>query len=376
VWEKTIQAAEKCNEPGRFTAFVGFEWTSVPKGNDLHRNVIFRDGGDRARQVVPLTTLEPIGTTYPLDLYDYLADYESKTGGKVFALAHNGNLSNGWMFPTEQTYAGGVVDENYVKLRARWEPLYKITQVKGDGGPHPALSPDDEFADYETWDAGHLDLSVAKTEDMLQREYAREALKQGFVLQKKLGVNPHKFGFSGATDSHTSLATAEEDSFWGKAADAEPSTTRVEHPFTKTDKGAFEGYERVASGYTGVWATENTCEALWDAMVRREVYATTGRRMRVRFFGGWDFTDDDLRSRAPAFRVYEKGVPMGADLPEKSGDAPTFMVYALHDPIGANLDCIQIVPQANAFCYARVLFAPGDQQQARFRCQLHRHLCT
>jgi hypothetical protein len=343
VWEKTIQAAEKYNEPGRFTAFIGFEWTSVPKGNNLHRNVVFRDDGDRAQQVVPMTTLAPVGSTDPLDLYEYLANYESKTGGRVFALAHNGNLSNGWMFPTESTYAGGAVDENYVRLRARWEPLYEITQIKGDGETHPALSPDDEFADYETWDAGNLDLSVAKTDDMLQREYAREALKQGFALEKKLGVNPYKFGFSGATDSHTSLATAEEDNFWGKAANVEPSATRVDHPFSKTDKGVFEGYELVASGYTGVWAAENTRKALWDAMVRREIYATTGPRIRVRFFGGWAFSDDDLRSRAPAFRGYEKGVPMGGDLPAKSGDAPTFLVYALRDPIGANLDRIQII---------------------------------
>lgn len=344
VWDQTIAAAEKYNEPGRFTAFIGFEWTSVPKGNNLHRNVVFRDNGNRAGQVMPLTTQAPAGTTDPLDLYQYLEDYEAKTGGQAFALAHNGNLSNGWMFPLEDTYAGGKVDENYVTQRARWEPLYEITQIKGDGEAHPFLSPDDEFADYENWDAGNLDLSVAKTDDMLAREYAREALKQGFILEKRLGVNPYKFGFSGATDSHTSLATAEEENFFGKAANAEPSLTRAEHPFAKTENGAFEGYELVASGYTGVWATENTREALWDAMVRREVYATTGPRMLVRFFGGWDYTDDDLRSRAPAFRGYEKGVPMGGDLPSSEGKgAPTFMVFALRDPIGANLDRVQIV---------------------------------
>lgn len=344
VWDTIVNAAEKYNEPGRFTAFIGYEWTSVPQGNNLHRNVIFRDGEERARQVMPMTTIPPLGSTDPLDLYKWMENYEAKTGGKVFALAHNGNLSNGWMFPIDKTYAGGRVNNNYVQQRAKWEPLYEITQIKGDGEAHPYLSTDDEFADYETWDAGNLDLSTAKKPSMLQYEYAREALKQGLKLEKKLGTNPYKFGFSGATDSHTSLATAEEENFFGKSTSAEPSKKRVNHPFSKTDKGVFEGYEMVSSGYTGVWASENTREALWDAMARREVYSTTGPRIPVRFFGGWEYTKDDLRSRAPAFRGYEKGVPMGGDLTKAPKDkAPTFMVYALRDPIGANLDRIQIV---------------------------------
>lgn len=344
VWEDIVGAAEKYNEPGRFTAFIGFEWTSVPKGFNLHRNVILRDNGDRARQVLPLTTQPPHGTTDPLDLYKWLEEYESKTGGKAFAFAHNGNLSNGWMFPTEDTYAGGKVDENYVKLRAKWEPHYEITQIKGDGETHPVLSPEDEFADYETWDVGNLDLTELKKPEMLKGEYGREALKQGLALQAKLGYNPYKFGFGGATDSHTSLSTAEEDNFFGKAPSAEPSATRVNHPFIASKLGTIEGYKLVASGYTGIWAMENTRTALFDAMQRRETYGTTGPRMRVRFFGGWDYTDDDLRSRAPAFRGYEKGVPMGGDLPAAGGKkAPSFMIYALRDPIGANLDRIQVV---------------------------------
>ena len=344
VWNNIIDAAEKYNEPGRFTAFIGYEWTSVPQGNNLHRNVVLRDGGERARQVLPMTTIRPLGSTDPLDLYKWLGNYEDNTRGRAFALAHNGNLSNGWMFPTDKTYAGGEVNREYVQQRAKWEPLYEITQIKGDGEAHPYLSPDDEFADYETWDAGNLDLSTAKEPGMLQREYAREALKQGLALDTSVGGNPYKFGFSGATDSHTSLTTAEEDNYFGKSAAAEPSRNRVHHPFSKTDKGVFEGYEMVASGYTGVWATENTREAIWDAMARREVYATTGPRIPVRFFGGWEFSRDDLRSRAPAFHGYEKGVPMGGDLSKApGGKAPTFMVYALRDPIGANLDRIQIV---------------------------------
>jgi hypothetical protein len=343
VWQSIIDAAERYNEPGRFTALIGFEWTSVPLGNNLHRNVVLRDNGNKASLVEPPVTIPPFGSTDPHHLYDWLEAYENKTGGKAFALAHNGNLSNGRMFPTDKRFDGSTVDQRYVERRARWEPLYEITQIKGDGEAHPMLSPDDEFADYENWDAGNLDLSEAKTTDMLAAEYAREALKRGFELEARFGTNPYRFGFSGATDSHTSLSTADEDNYFGKSTIAEPSPKRMEHPFTKNENGAFEGYELVASGYTGVWAMENTRASLWDAMVRRETYATTGPRMTVRFFGGWDFTESDLNSRQPAFRGYEKGVPMGADLRTRASDAPSFMVYALRDPIGANLDRIQIV---------------------------------
>ena len=343
LWRGITEAADEFNEPGRFTAFIGFEWTSVPKGFNLHRNVILRDGGERARQVVPLTTQPPYGTTDPLDLYAWLEDYESKTGGQALAIAHNGNLSNGWMFPTRRTYAGGRVDKNYVEQRAKWEPLYEVTQIKGDGEAHPYLSPNDEFANFEQLDKGNLDLTELKENEMLQREYAREALKNGLLLEERLGTNPYKFGMVGATDSHTSLATADEDNFFGKSVSAEPSKTRIEHPFIESELAAIEGWELSAAGYQGVWATENTREALFDAMERKETYATTGPRIIVRFFGGWDYTEDDLRSRTPAFRGYEKGVPMGGDLPAASGEAPSFMVYALRDSVGANLDRIQIV---------------------------------
>jgi len=345
VWETVVEKAEQYNQPGIFTAFIGYEWTSLYKGNNLHRNVVLRDNGDRALMVEPLVTQPPVGTIDPLDLYEWLQNYEDKTGGKAFALAHNGNLSNGLMFPTEKQFTGAAIDENYVRLRAKWEPLYEFTQIKGDGETHPVLSPDDAFADYETWDVGNLDLTEAKTEEMLKGEYAREALKQGMMLAAKLGTNPYKFGAVGSTDSHTSLSTADSDNYFGKATNAEPSPTRMKHPFAKTDIGAFEGYELVASGYTGVWAEENTRHALWDAMKRRETYATTGPRMMVRFFGGWDYSENDLRSRLPAFAGYERGVPMGGELRDapEGAAAPTFMVYALRDPIGANLDRIQII---------------------------------
>ena len=344
VWETIVNSAEKYNDPGLFTAFIGYEWTSVPKGFNLHRNVILRDNADLALKVQPPTTQPPIGSTDPLVLYQWLEDYETKVGGRAFAFSHNGNLSNGWMFPTEETYAGGTVDENYVKLRARWEPHYEVTQIKGDGEAHPYLSPEDEFADYETWDVGNLDISQLKKPEMLKGEYAREALKQGLALEAKLGYNPYKFGFGGATDSHTALATADEDNFFGKSTSVEPSADRVSHPFVATELGTFEGYKLVASGYTGIWAHENTRAALFDAMERRETYGTTGPRMIVRFFGGWDFAESDVNANNAASIGYEKGVPMGGDLKEADGEkAPTFMVSALRDPQSANLDRVQIV---------------------------------
>ena len=345
IWDKVVEAADAYNDPGTFTALIGSEWTSLVMGSNLHRNVIFRDNADRARQVMPYTTQEPIGSTDPLKLYKWMENYEAKTGGTVLALAHNGNLSNGIMFPVDAQYTGRKLDAFYVEQRAKWEPMYEITQIKGDGETHPFLSPDDVFADYETWDAGNLDLSEAKKPEMLQYEYGREALKNGLLLEARLGTNPYKFGLVGSTDSHTGLSTAEEGNFFGKHSGAEPSPERMKHAFAETENGKFDGWQQVASGLAGVWAKENTREAIFDAMARREVYATTGSRIMVRFFGGWDYTPDDLNSRQPAFRGYEKGVPMGGNFSARKGDkSPTFMVYALHDPIiGANLDRIQIV---------------------------------
>ncbi|SMF12818.1 Protein of unknown function [Alteromonadaceae bacterium Bs31] len=343
VWTDIVNASEKYNEPGLFTAFIGFEWTSVPKGFNLHRNVILRDSAKQALQMQPPTTQAPSGSTDPVTLWAWLENYEKTTGGSAFAFAHNGNLSNGWMFPTTSTYHGNTVDKNYVELRAKWEPHYEITQIKGDGEAHPYLSPDDEFADYETWDVGNLDISDLKKPEMYKGEYAREALKQGLLLEKKFGTNPYKFGVGGATDSHTALATADEDNYFGKAVNAEPSSERVNHPFVKNDNGSFEGYKLVASGYTGIWAHENTREALFDAMQRKETYATTGPRMTVRFFGGWGYQDKDVFANDPAAIGYKKGVPMGGDITKGKGKAPSFMVYATKDPISGNLDRIQII---------------------------------
>jgi hypothetical protein len=345
TWERTVEAADDYNDPGRFTTFIGYEWTSLIKGNNMHRVVIYRDGADRALQMVPYTTTPPEGSPDPRDLWQWLTTYEEKTGGDVLAIAHNGNLSNGIMFPFEAQWNGRKLDQEYVSQRAKWERLYEVTQIKGDGEAHPFLSPDDEFADYETWDIGNLnDPPTVKTDDMLAAEYAREALKRGLALEAKLGTNPYKFGMIGSTDSHTALATAQEDNFFGKHSGAEPSPERMGHPFWSNEKGTTMGWGQVSSGLAAVWATENTRSALFDAMERKEVYATTGSRMAVRFFGGWDFTEEDVASRTPAFSGYSKGVPMGGDLmPTAAGRAPSFMVYALRDPIGGNLDRIQII---------------------------------
>jgi hypothetical protein len=344
AWESTVKLAEKYNDPGTFTAFIGYEWTSLVKGANMHRVVIYRNGGEMGIQMVPYTTVEPQGSTNPRDLWKWMAGYEKKTGGDVLAIAHNGNLSNGIMFPLEAQWDGRKLDKSYVMQRDKWEPLYEATQIKGDGETHPYLSPDDEFADYETWDLGNLDASVAKTDDMLAGEYAREALKRGLVIEEALGTNPYKFGMIGSTDSHTSLATAEEDNFFGKHSGAEPSPTRMDHPFMKTDVGTLFGWQMVASGYAAVWATENTREAIFDAMERKEVYATTGCRMTVRFFGGYDFVKEDAMNRLPADVGYKKGVPMGGELRANESDkAPTFLVAALKDPLSGNLDRIQII---------------------------------
>jgi len=214
AWAKTVEAAERYNDPGNFTAFIGYEWTSLVTGNNMHRVVVYRDGGDKGGQMVPFTTVEPTGSTNPRDLWKWLEEYEAKTGGDVLAIAHNGNLANGIMFPMRAQFDGRKLDDEYVQTRAKWEPLYEATQIKGDGETHPFLSPDDEFADYETWDIGNLDVSEAKTEDMLAGEYAREALKRGLAIEERLGTNPYKFGMIGSTDSHTSLATAQEDNFF------------------------------------------------------------------------------------------------------------------------------------------------------------------
>ena len=345
AWQETIAAAEHYNEPGRFTAFIGYEWTSNTGGNNLHRNVIFRDNADKASQVEPFTVIAPYGSDNPAELWKWMDAYEKKTGGSVLAISHNGNLSNGLMFPVVEAF-GKKIDREYVETRAKWERLYEATQTKGDSESHPYLSPNDEFANFERWDKGNLDGSVAKKKEMLEFEYARSALKNGLKLELTLGVNPYKFGLVGSSDAHTGLTAMEEDNFFGKTTPQEPSPHRRMKPFFENPQSGVKvmDWEVSASGYAAVWAKENTRASLWDAMQRKETYATTGPRMIVRFFGGWDFDVKDADNRLPAQIGYTKGVPMGGDLVQApQGKVPTFLVAALKDPLGANLDRYQIV---------------------------------
>jgi hypothetical protein len=340
MWEPYIQAAERFNEPGKFTAFIGYEWTSMPDGDNLHRVVVFRDGADKAVRTVPLSALESANVE---DLWKVLDAYEQETGGRVLAIPHNPNVSGGRMFALAD-FVGNPLTREYAEKRARWEPLMEATQQKGDSESHPVLSPADEFASYEKWDKMNLGASKKHQDAWLEAEYARAALKNGLKLESELGVNPFKFGMIGSTDSHVGISAVEEENFFGKMTNYEPSPHRAEHVAYKLEGEQIQGADLSASGYAGVWATENTREAIWDAMKRKEVYASTGPRMTVRFFGGWEFEAADARNRLPAAVGYAKGVPMGGDLrTAPKGKVPTFLVAAAKDPMGANLDRYQII---------------------------------
>jgi len=316
-WHLETAAAEKYNEPGLFTALIGYEWSSAPGGANLHRNVIFRDGKDKADTIIPFSSYDSVD---PEDLWEFMDTYEKNTGGKMLAIAHNGNLSDGLMFDDVTLTTKEPLDRDYAERRMRWEPIYEVTQIKGDGETLPALSPSDEFADYYTWEPASFSEKTT-TPEMLPNEYA-----------------------------HTSIPSTEEDSFFGKISAAEPSGSPLRYeelvngrlspdPETKTRL-----YESMAGGLTAIWSRENTREALWDAMARKEVYATTGTRLRVRVFGGWDLAAADMERSNFAEHGYDHGVPMGGDLAHApDGKAPTMLVRVLRDPDGANLDRIQII---------------------------------
>ena len=342
AWEEYTALADRYNEPGRFSAIIGYEYTTRG-GFNLHRNVLFRGDASMANQMLPFSQFD---SQNPEDLWKALDAFEKRTGADVLAIPHNGNLSNGLMFSVE-TNAGKPLTKKIAALRAALEPIVEVTQIKGDGESHPFLSPNDEFADYETWDAANLDGTEVKKKEMLQYEYARSALKIGMQLEKKLGVNPFKFGMAAGTDGHTALTAVEENNFFGKHPGVEPSPKRWENVVIKSsldDSLTTVGWQQAAGGYTAVWATENTRAAIFDAIVRKETYATTGSRMTVRFFGGWDFAKADALSRMPAGIGYEKGVPMGGDLYRApTGKSPTFLVAAMKDPLSGNLDRIQII---------------------------------
>ena len=341
TWRDYAALADKYNEPGVFTALIGYEYTTRG-GYNLHRNVVFRGDASVASRTVPFSQFD---SQNPEDLWRELARFEEQTGSQVLAIPHNGNLSNGRMFAVE-TNDGRPYSRELAELRARMEPIVEVTQIKGDGEAHPFLSPNDEFADYETWDKSNLNGTEAKKPEMLQYEYAREALKNGLVLEAKLGVNPFKFGMIGSTDSHTAMSTPEEENFFGKHSGVEPEPHRWDHVVIEAPNPDFtiRGWQQAAAGLAVVWATENTREAIFDAMMRKETYATTGTRIMVRFFGGWEFTEQDAMTRMPAGAGYAKGVPMGGDLrAAPRGASPTFLVGAMKDMYSGNLDRIQIV---------------------------------
>ncbi|RGP41495.1 hypothetical protein BPTFM16_01801 [Altererythrobacter insulae] len=339
IWGAHLEMLDRYNKPGKFTAFAGFEYTLMPGGNNLHRVVIFRDGRDRTGQILPYPGL----TTTAEGLWDYMIAYEDATGGDVLAIPHNSNLSNGLMFELTMP-GGGPMTAEYARKRAKAEPVVEVTQIKGDSESHPFLSPNDEMAGFgvKGWELGNLPLTAKTSDDMLAGNYIREALKRGLSLEEQLGVNPYAFGVIGSTDSHTSLATGDEGNFFGKHTGNEPdfNDRAVQGQNLGTRIGRF-GWHYLAGGYAAAWARGNTRAEIFDAFQRREVYATTGPRMVVRMFGGFDFSEDDWDGDWVR-TGYTRGVPMGGDL-EDRGNAPVFLVSALKDPDGANLDRVQMV---------------------------------
>ena len=342
IWRNFVDLADTYNEPGRFTAMTGYEWTSTPRGDNLHRVVILADGADKTSQTIPFSLFD---SEDPEDLWNYLSMYEERTGGRAMAIPHNGNLSNGLMF-NGMNFKGEKITADYAERRMRWEPLYEMTQIKGDEEAHPFLSTDDEFADFENWDVANIAGTGAKEKSMLQFEYARPALKLGLKLGNELGVNPYKFGMMGASDTHTALATTREENYFGKYQQTEPSPDRHNHEVIPADDPALRimTSQEQAGSLMAVWARDNTRRDIFDSMRRKEVYATTGTRIRVRVFGGWDFEEDEVIRPDFIDQGYQRGVPMGGDLRKApEGMAPTFMIRALRDPDGANLDRIQII---------------------------------
>ncbi len=345
LWHQVVDNAEQYNDPGRFTAFTGYEWTAGGFTN-LHRVVIFRDGPDKTYQTIPFTTFD---SHQPENLWRYMNDYQNDTGGSVLAIPHNSNLSGGEMFARHK-FGGAPLTRQWAELRNRFEPLLEITQYKGDSEAHPTLSPTDEFADFETWngwrgviDGTKTNLSKDEYITKKQGEYARSALKAGLDLEVDLGTNPFKYGIVGGTDSHTSLAAADNDNFWGKFSRDAPSDTRLKTRWVPSWERPLN-WEMGAAGYTGVWAHENTRAALFAAMQRREVYASTGPRIKVRFFGGWDYSKGDAQRNDLVDIGYNYGVPMGGDLTHApSGRSPRFLIHAAKDPDGANLDRVQVI---------------------------------
>ena len=347
VWQRITAAAEKYNEPGRFTAIIGFEWTSGPSGNNLHRNVLFRDGKDKADTIIPMSTYD---SEDPEDLWKWMADYESKTGGRLLAIPHNGNLSNGLMFDDVTLTTKKPLDRAYAESRRRWEPVYETTQMKGDGETHPSLSPSDEFANFERWDKGSFGVEL-KTPAMLPVStpggaQARPGLR-AIAWRQPVQVRLDRFDrFTYRPLDHAGEQLLRQGGPARTDRRSDPLHRSDRRPLSRgpRPKTQLTSRETSASGLAAVWSRANTREAIWDGLARKEVYATTGTRIVVRVFGGYDLAASDLDVSDFAENGYAKGVPMGGDLKAApAGKAPVFLVRALRDVDGANLDRIQMI---------------------------------
>ena len=335
AWTNLGEVADAYNQPGTFTAFIGWEWSTIPGGANLHRIVVSDAGQEHTDKFLPFGSND---SPYPEDLWDWLDKTSNETGVEFVAIPHNSNISRGLMF-AEETLAGNPIDEAYAKKRAAWEPIVEITQIKGDSETHPTLSPDDEFADFETYKWWILKERIDRY-DATKADFVRSALRTGLEIEDEIGVNPFEFGVIGSTDSHTGLASAEEPNFWGKMAfDSVP-----ERKQGSALADGPTGWTMQAGGLAAVWAQENTRSAILDSIRRREVYATTGPRISLRVFAGAAFTQEDLDSPDFVSIGYDRGVPMGGELhASTAAEAPFFMVKADKDPLSGNLDRVQIV---------------------------------
>ncbi len=337
AWSDIVDAADRHNEPGKFTAFIGWEWSSIPTGANLHRVVMSPDNASVAKQYLPYGSDQ---SQYPEDLWRWLDETSASTGAEFIAIPHNSNISKGYMFP-ETTLSGSPITAAYARTRTQWEPVVEATQIKGDSETHPTLSPDDAFADFESY--GFYMQASEERYRATPGDYVRSGLRRGLEIENKIGVNPYKFGVIGSTDSHTGLSSAEEDNFWGKFAhDSTPETKRARAIVGGTHAN---GWNMAASGLAAAWATDNTRQGIYSAFKRREVYATTGPRMSVRVFGGWDFETGTETAENFADVGYARGVPMGGDLTRGQGEQETLklMIRAVKDPKHANLDRVQVI---------------------------------
>lgn len=336
IWQEVVETADRHYAPGVFTTFPGYEWTSNPEQRNLHRVVVFESS-----KGVPDLPYSALDSDKPEDLWKWMDGLRDR-GVRLLAIPHNGNASDGLMFPEERSYGGSQLDRAYATARMRNEPVYEITQIKGTSETHPELSPNDEFASFELWD---YTLSAdAKRPEHHLGGYVREALIRGLALELAGKGNPFKYGFIGDSDTHNSASTPEEDNYTGKFAFENNAEHRLLGPPGFKEPNKRQVQEFSSGGLAGVWARANTREEIFAAVARKETFATTGPRMRVRFFGGFGLSSDTLDAKDWLEQAYAQGVPMGGDLaaaPE--GRAPVFLVHAMKEADGANLDRIQIV---------------------------------